>query len=57
MADDEMTKEAAERIQSHADRTDSNEGFKRRAQRAADRNAQESGGASGGSSNSSSGDD
>jgi hypothetical protein len=47
MADDEMTEEDARRIQSHADRTDSNQGFKRRAQRAADRNARESGGGSG----------
>ncbi len=34
----EMTKEAAQRIQSHSDRTGTNEGFKERAQRAAERN-------------------
>lgn len=33
-----MTKEAAGRIQSAADRTNTNEGFKERAQRAAENN-------------------
>ena len=33
-----MTKEAAARIQSHADSTGSNQGFKARAQRAAEKN-------------------
>lgn len=33
-----MTQEAARRIQSHADRTGRNQGFKSRAQRAASKN-------------------
>jgi len=36
--DSKMTKEAASRIQSHADKTGTNEGFKERVQRAADKN-------------------
>ena len=43
-----MTKEAARRIQSHADKTGTNQGWKARAMSAADRN--ESGGKSSGSS-------
>ncbi len=33
-----MTKEAAQRIQSHADKTGTNQGFKARAMRAASKN-------------------
>jgi hypothetical protein len=36
--DSKMNKEAATRIQSHADKTGTNESFKERAQRAADKN-------------------
>lgn len=36
--DSKMNKEAAARIQSHADKTGTNKGFKERAQRAADKN-------------------
>lgn len=38
----QMTQEDASRIQSHADRTDTNQDFKSRAQSAGDRNANES---------------
>lgn len=38
----EMTKEAARRIQSHADRTGTNQGWKSRAMSAADRNGSSS---------------
>lgn len=36
--DSKMNKEAAARIQSHADRTERNQDFKERAQRAAEKN-------------------
>lgn len=39
-----MTKEASSRIQSHSDRTGTNQGFSQRAQAAADRNSNQSGG-------------
>lgn len=42
-----MTKDAARRIQSHADRTGTNEKFKRSAQSAADTNADAKSGAGG----------
>jgi len=52
-----MTPEDASRIQSHADRTGTNEDFKRRAQRSAERNSSgqgstgnQSGGGTGGKS-------
>ena len=38
MAKEEMTQEDASRIQSHADRTGTNQGFKKRAQSAAAKN-------------------
>lgn len=43
-----MTKSDAGRIQSHADRTGTNEGFKERAQSSADRNANQGKGSGGG---------
>jgi len=38
MGKSKMTSKAARRIQSHADRTEKNQGFKARAQRAASKN-------------------
>ena len=41
MAKEKMTKEAAQRIQSHADKTRKNQEFKARAMRAAETNEEE----------------
>lgn len=46
MSHESMTEEAARRIQSHADRTGTNQPFKGRAQRAAERNTREAGNSS-----------